>query len=61
MNMSNALFQVRKEEDEHFCENHDFDSLDSSVDELDAAITIDEIIQAISNLKKSKHVPEIIY
>lgn len=52
--MGNDASQTENPDAENFCDNHDFDNLDISFDELDRRITIEEILTAVKGLQTGK-------
>ena len=52
--ISNKNFIFSNDESEIFCENHNFDNLDTAFPELDKLITTDEVRSAIKSLKRGK-------
>ena len=53
-NMHEDLFNTQDRESEDFCQNNDFDSVNCTFEELDKAITLEEVELVIRSLKRNK-------
>lgn len=52
--LEDDIFQCENEDAESFCNNHNFDNLDCSFEELDSPISCIEILNAVNKLKANK-------
>ena len=52
--LGDDIFQCENEEAESFCNQHDFDNIECSFEELDCPISCQEVLQAVKKLKAGK-------
>ena len=53
-NIHKDLFNTQDRESEDFCQNNDFDSVNCTFEELDKAITLEEVELVVRSLKRNK-------